>query len=361
MKRRSSAGGEPALKRQMLEDSKVVAAAVKQNKSLPTAVQSLLSEASQPCLSTYADQRHRYQEEVVDMVAQALSGVEVTLQAAVTEATAGLDALDRAQLQAQIIEEAHKRAAAKGTDAQKEATVVETSLKYRLAEETLKLKLKEQKAGDADYNAVDAKKAMFQDAIAKVEAAKAAVTIRKEMHALEAALKACSVDASLIAVLPNVLMKEPAARGEFDAVMMQNLDGALAESFAAVEAELKPLEPAKATRASEVAAAQAAYDAAKEARDAAKEEHKKSSAAVAAADNSLKAAEGAEKHFAETFKTAETKKKSAEQELGKFQEGPLATFSKLKDQKTPPPPPEPEAEAGTEGAPAEAAPAAVEA
>lgn len=356
LKRKSSAGGEPALKRQMLEDSKAVAAAVKKA-ALPPGVIHLLSEAVPPCLSTFADQRHRYQESVVEMVGQALGGIEEAFQTAVTEASTGLDSLDRAQLQTQIVEQAKTRAAAKTAEAQKEATVVEASLKFRLADEALKAKIKEQKAGDSEYNAVDAKKAKVADAIEKFAAAKAAAASKKAVASLESALKAVDVDASLLGVLPNVIAKEPAERGEFDGVMLSNLDSELAKKLETIEAELAPLAPAKEGRASEVAAAQAAYDAAKEARDAAKAEFKDATAAVHDADKSLKAAEEDEKDFANTLKAAKSKKEEAEKELSKFREGPLACFTTLKVQTTPPPPPpEPEKEeAPAEGeAPAEA-------
>lgn len=358
LKRRMSGapGGEPALKKQMAEESKAVAAAVKRAE-LPSGVLHLLSEATPPCLSTFADQRHRYQESVVDMVGQALSGIEVTLQTAVSEASAALDSLDRAKLQSQIIAEAQKRAAAKAVEASKEATVVEATLKFRLADETLKAKIKDQKAGDGEYNTVDAEKAKVEGAIKKVEATSAAAASKKDIHSLESALKAVDMDASLLGVLPNVLHKAPEERGDFDKVTLSNLDSELAKKLEAIEAELAPLAPAKTERANEVAAAQAAFDAAKEARDAAKAAQKDASVAVAAASKSLEAAEVAEHKFAHTLKEAKISKEDAEKELVKFREGPLGFFSKLKAQTTPPPEPEASAEAdGTAGA-AEAAPA----
>eukprot|EP00929_Paragymnodinium_shiwhaense_P081181 TRINITY_DN4241_c0_g1_i2.p1 TRINITY_DN4241_c0_g1~~TRINITY_DN4241_c0_g1_i2.p1 ORF type:complete len:377 (+),score=186.45 TRINITY_DN4241_c0_g1_i2:122-1252(+) len=357
LKRRSSGAhaGEPALKKQMLEDSKVIAAAIK-DADLPSGVIHLLTEAVPSCLTTFKDERHRYQESVVDMVGQAMGGLEEKLQKHVTDATKDLDSLDKDKLEEAVYEEARKRAVAKSTAAEKEADVLKAALKFRLKTDALKVKTQEQKADDHDYNVIDAKKAKVEAAMKAVQAAKEAAASKKEISSLESALKAVDIDTSLLGVLPNVISKDPKDRGEFDGVTLSNLDAELSKKLELVQAELQPLTPAKEKRAAEVAAAQADLDQAKEVRDAAKAAEKEAQAAVSAAEKSVEAACAAEKEFGHSVKLCKAKLIDAEKDLKKFREGPLATYNKLKDQTTPPPPAEKEeAPAAVEAAEGEAA------
>lgn len=335
-RRASGAHDGPALKKQMAHDSKAVAKAV-EKASLPESVINILSEATPACLSTFADQRHPYQTNVVGMVGQALIGVEKALQTAATEAAAALDGLNRTKLQKQIVAEANKRAAAKQAEANQEASLVEAMLNYRLADEELKAKVKMQKAADAECDAAEARKAKIAGVSAKFEAAKAAVATKSEITSLEKALKGIHVDPSLLSVLPKVLTKDPAARGDFDAATIGSLDSDLSKKLADIDAEIAPMMPAKTARAGEVATAQAAHDAAKDARDAVKAALKDAGNAVSAADKDLDAAEDAEKNFAHTLKVAKGKKDDAEEELASFRTGPLAGFARCKAQATPPP------------------------
>jgi len=183
------------------------------------------------------------------------------------------------------------------------------------------------------------KKAKVEEAIKKLADAKATAASKSEVANLEKALKAVNVDASLLGVLPSVLSKDPTARGDFDATTLGSLDRELAQKLADIEAKILPMIPAKTARANEVAAAQAALDAAKEARDTVKTALKDATNGVAAAEKQLEAAEDTEKDFARVLKDAKAKKDETEKELMHFREGPLASFTKLKAQATPPPPP----------------------
>jgi len=218
----------------------------------------------------------------------------------------------------------------------------------------LKAALKQQKAGDADYNAMAAKAEKLNGIKATLETMQAEVPSAKAVANLRGDLRDFDVDETLLGSLSGVLCKPSSERGDFDAMTLGQLNDKLAAKSQETSAGLAQLEPGKAERGASVSAAQGKHDAAKEKLDNANTALKDAEKAVKDGEHALKTAEKDLQNFSGALKNAQDTLKHEEKALAEFRSGPLEAFKFLEACNAPPPPPEPEPvpEAAAEAAPA---------
>jgi len=358
-KRRASTSGNrdaEKLAKKMKSQSDDVTQALK-SASLPSEAKAMLLQGVPHSLTTFADERHSYQKSMVQMASESLSGVENTLVANVVAAKQKVDSFDQHQMEMAIPQQARANAPLIGTAASKWADTISAKMTLQQAGGPLKAALKEQKAGDADYNAAAAKSEKLNAAKAQLESMKAEVPSKQAVAKLQSHLREFDVEEALLGSLGGVLCRPASEQGDFEAMTLGQLNDKLAVKTQETAAGLAQLEPGKAQRAAAVAAAQGVHDAAKEKLDNANAALKAAESAVKDGEQALKTAEKSLHNFAGALKSAESHLKQEEGALAAFRSGPLEAFKFLESCNTPPPPPEPEPVAEPED-PSAAAPEA---
>lgn len=315
-----------------------VAAALKDTDTLPDSVLDMLAGMSEHCLLTGKDKRHQYQKSVIDMVSEALLGIQASLSQAVKDADAivtGADALK--QQRADALETANAGVVAMEVDlADKKAKLVSDKEAMVAAVASLKEAETAQTQGDLELTEASGKKEKMQTAIADaLNPLKEAGGDKKLLKEIEKVSKTFKMDESLLEALLRALKKNAASRSHFDGVAVHEFEVASQKIIADLDAMLKSGEPGKVERETKVQGAKATQD-------AAVAQHEASSTAVSEADMALrqskvdaKAAEKGVANFLSEMKDAGNgldKKRSA---LQRFQEGPLANFAYLKDPPVP--------------------------
>eukprot|EP00928_Gymnodinium_smaydae_P084838 TRINITY_DN6810_c0_g1_i2.p1 TRINITY_DN6810_c0_g1~~TRINITY_DN6810_c0_g1_i2.p1 ORF type:complete len:477 (-),score=126.27 TRINITY_DN6810_c0_g1_i2:175-1539(-) len=311
---------------------------------LDKGVKDMLKDCVKPSLCTYKDDRHAYQSAMVDMLGETLDGIEQALKKHRDEARTIVSGSEeeRAARQNRKTEAeeslstkqsaltAAGEAATASTNAQKESAV------------SLKQALDAQKAGDAELQQAGTRRETLEKARTELflpckEAAGKLADVKK----LCAIAKQFSCDGALVESLPLALTKEPAARGSFDGLAVEQFAQWLDKTLSGLSATMATGDAASAERAAAVEAAKNAKAEADKAAADAKAALVEATNAVKEAKVGLKAATSAVDSFeADRRRMAEVLDK-AEAKLRQFQEGALAAFRDLRDLAPPPPVMEP--------------------
>jgi len=322
------------------EQIRAVVVALKPSEDLSADAAGALRDAAPYCLSTWADERHPYQVELVAMVEKALAGIEASLQKDVAEANEAVASRGQVEIDLEAAASAAAQEVARNAAelAKLEAEVVVADIKNRKAVKVLKEKAKEQKVGDKTVIALEKEQVSLKAIVETyVGHMKVAAASKKETSMLKTALGPFINDSALMHSLDLALAKEPAARSDFDATVLQNLDNAIAGKLGEVSAALEEAAPAKDARAAVLEEAKATYEAAKARLDGARDGVRKAEALKTKCKKTLEAALKAEKGFdAETAKVLATSEE-CKTRLIDFQTGPLATFAALKSLAAPSP------------------------
>jgi len=330
-----------------------VVSALKSTDTLPDSVMEMLAGMSQHCLLTGKDERHAYQNSVIDMVSEALVGIQASMTQAVKDADAivtGADALK--QQRASTLE------AAKATVTALEASLAEKKAKLDTDKESMVASvaaLKEaesaQTQGDLDLSEASGKKDKMETAVKDaLNPLKEAGGDKKHLKDLEKIAKVFDMDGSLMEALQMSLKKAAASRSHFDGVAVHEFDGACSTIISDLDAVLTNGEPGRIEREGKVTGAKAIQEAACAQHDASATAMSDAQASLKQSKVDVKTAEqGVSNFFSEIQNAANDldKKKAA---LEDFQQGAHADFAYLKD----PPPPvveEPAIEAVPEAVP----------
>eukprot|EP00428_Durinskia_dybowskii_P032121 CAMPEP_0170229864 /NCGR_PEP_ID=MMETSP0116_2-20130129/14659_1 /TAXON_ID=400756 /ORGANISM="Durinskia baltica, Strain CSIRO CS-38" /LENGTH=532 /DNA_ID=CAMNT_0010480621 /DNA_START=62 /DNA_END=1659 /DNA_ORIENTATION=- len=305
MKRAMKASDEAKRARkadQVAEHCAVVVAAIGgiPDEVVPEKARNMLASLAERSLQTPAALRHTYQAQVADMVAQAFQDFDRHLSAVLGGDRAKVDnvygdrearreALAKAEGRVKDLEEAR---------AQKEEAVKACMEARRTKQRELSEAIEAQAAADSTVEGTLKDLEKVKAALQGLELLKGESADSKAgKHALKQVLdagKPFKVDGSLLESLGTVTKKEPAARGGFDAIVMQNTEEAFTKLLGEFNAVLATSEAPRADRAAATAAAQealatadAAVQDAKQARDEAGQELKAGEAAMTSAQQFL--------------------------------------------------------------------------
>jgi len=315
-----------------------ITAALNETDTLPDTVIAMLTGMSAHSLLTGKDERHEYQNSVIDMVSEALLGIQAELTKAVKDADVIVTGADALKQQRDAALETAKAAVVA-----LEADLVAKKEKLGSDKETMVAAvaaLKEaetaQTQGDMELTEASAKREKMETALAdSFNPLKEGGGDKKLLKNMEKVEKSFDMDASLMSALTRSLQKNKEARSHFDGVAVQEFEAACQKIIADLDVVLNNGEPGKLERETKVQGAKATQE-------GACAQHETSATAVTEADAALKqskvdvkAAEKGVSNFLSEMKDAGNdldKKKSALQD---FQEGPLANFAYLKDPPVP--------------------------
>jgi chromosome segregation ATPase len=311
-------------------------------------------------LGVYKDERHKYQEEIVNMVGDSLTQYEASMNQKINDAKVQVDgAAAEKTRRTNACEEAEAAVTkAKAHVEECQGAVATAEAAVAEAEKALKGTKDLQKEGDKEYNALVKKKTKVEEALKALEGAMENKTDAGSMKLITGVGKEFHIDSTMLSTLPHTLKKNKAARGEFDAVILAQFSEALKKIIAEQAVGVDAAAPASAQR-------QGAVDTAKNAKDAAEEGLKAKEAALSEAREAAKgkqadakSAKAADHNYIRDMKAIMDGFDDAKKDLEEFKNGPLQLFVELRDKVTPPP--EPEAPADDAPAAAEDAPAAVD-
>jgi len=321
---------------------------IAQKKDVPAEVTTLVGSMLSPSLSTYKNERHAFQSEVVDMADKILAGSLGALEEDVAKAQALVDGGDSEK---DSREKAVAEAEAAYTACQEDAKVKEEDKKakaeaYKATVAPLKAAKDAQKTGDAEGVVFEKEKESIESAVQNdLNPMKEAGGKQRQLNHLSKALAKAGLEDSLVQCVHLPLSKAPDQRGSFDGVVLKSLEEAIAEKLAKLNSEIAAFGPAKEERAAKVKEAQEAHDAAKQASDSATDALAEAKKAEEAANQAAAAAKKSAKSLDSELANAAKSLQEAKEDLSTFQSGPLAAFNELKDRTAPQPEPEESGEA----------------
>jgi hypothetical protein len=315
-----------------------VTAALKKTDTLPDSVIEMLAGMADHCLLEGKDERHAYQRSVIEMVSEALLGIQAALSQEVKEADAIVTGADALKQQRDTALETAKAAvvALEADLVDKKAKLVSDKEAMVAAVASLKEAETAQTQGDLELTEASGKKEKLEAAMTEaLNPLKEGGGDKKLLKEIEKLAKPYAIDDSLMEALQRSLKKTAASRSHFDGVAVHEFEVACQKILADLAAVMHNGEPGKIERETKVQGSKAAQE-------AACAKHAASTAAVSEADAALKQskvdAKNAEKgvhNFLSEMKEAGNdldKKKTALQD---FQEGPLANFAYLRDPPVP--------------------------
>jgi len=341
-------GKKSAAEKELQAKVNTVSEAIMLHEGLPESALKTLCVGLGPSLTTMKAERHAIQTKVVEMIAEALAGVEMqftkkieTYQEQVDGADASKATLDKEEQDA--AEEFEKLKAA--TAAADEAAAADAKL-VKEAEAALAESKAAQAAGDAQITATEAGKAkldsLVSDLIAKSkESAIIGRDGKKLIKMMYSVGKEFSFDLSMLESAEGVVTKSPEERGTFDKIVEKQLEDTVAAKTTELVAELEKLMPAKLERAHVVEGKEVECNAAKEKAAASKAALEAAKAAEADGAKALDEKKKKVKNFLPEMKKITTALETAKADLEAFKTGALATFNDLKELAPPPPEPEP--------------------
>ncbi|CAE8649213.1 unnamed protein product [Polarella glacialis] len=361
-KKAKATGGRNSVASAIAQQCKDVAASLKTAEGYPSHVLAMLGDNVQHCLGVVKEERHSFQEQVIAMVGEVLGSVQNGIDGKIQAAETKVGEADS--------EKANRAAAAEGAaalvetrTASSEAATTELALaagELKAALEALKVAEQEQKTGDAELVAAGAKKERYEAATVTFsqikEGTMEAKAAAKALADLGKLGKDLAFDTALLTSLPAALSKEPAARGNFDQLVITQIESELQKHVAAVTGILEAGAPEREVRAAKVTAAKSVADVAAVRETACKDALKDAQAAQKEAEKTQTAAIKAVKLFGSEMKQVATDLQEAKDSLQEFQSGPMAAFQDLLARSSAPPPAPPAPP--VEEAPAAEAPAA---
>lgn len=311
----------------------------------PTPVINMLTSMAEGALRTCKDERHKYQESVVDMVGGVLNGVEVEAKSRIEQTKEKLEGMGETRLQREATSQSagaevdSKRAA---TQEQKHALAADAEA-FKAAKESLSAAHAAFKATckelDAQTKAKERLQAILADFVKPLtEGTAEADSAQRLTTSLMASLSKLGLDESMMSAIPEAIVKEPSARGAFDTSVVSGLKEELEKRIAAGEKDVAAKEPAKAEADAKVQEAQGEFEKAKEKQHKAAAAYTEARDAQKAAEESLKVANKALADVDPEVKALQKELTVAEQDLEVFCNGPKHSFEELRDRVLPPAP-----------------------
>jgi hypothetical protein len=327
--------GAGAKKRKIAEALTAVSEAVHEA-SLPKDVIAMLGTKKllKECLGIPKEDRHAYQEQVIQMLTEVMESVEADYKSSIADAeaqVAGSDVDKEAK-------EAAEKTAGEALEAKKQAAEAAKAAENEVADavKAAKLALACAESDQTDGAAALAKAGGLKEKLEAAQngtyAALKAGTAEKVGDAVaELAIlgEEFAFDGTLITSLPGALKKAPSDRGAFDEMVCKQVEDELAKHIAAQTEILTTGETATAARAQKVVDATAALESAEAAKTKATEAKTEAVAAQKDAEGALKDAAKAVRGHSASTKQAQNDLESSKEALVEFCNVTKAAFAEL--------------------------------
>lgn len=312
--------------------------ALEEAEECPSRVKRMLCSSLNFTVGTPAPDRHAFSTRFVSMIEEVLNGEQARLQKDLENKDKTFTELTPAQaVREAALEQAKAHAAEqnKSLGAAKQA-VTDANAAVKAAVAELKAAKKAQQQGDAELEAITAKKVeiemVVKDSLEPIVAGTAeAELLSNKATAVMDTGRSYGFDSSLINTAETLLVKPAGERGSFDTTCLQQLQDAFAAEVAKLDEQLTVGAPEKAARAAAVEKAEADKQAADQSQTDLKEKAAAAQEAKAAADAASKAAAKSLADFMPDLKAAGDVLDVAKSDLQSFTEGAQVAFGELKD------------------------------
>lgn len=339
-KPRSTTKYEPGL----VDKCSQISAALKEGKTLPDHVLTMLSSMVLQSLAQPQDVRHEYQQQVAGWIHEALVGIDTSLSTEAAEAQAKFDAIsgekpnrEAAVAEAEGAVQNCKQKLDEAKNASSDADVAESNAASALSEAQTALE-----TADSDGSKLISKKSELE----KILAAEGEYTLwkteqatKKNSDAFIKSLGTQQFEQALLKAITHVLVKVPDTRTEFDLMVLKQFEDSVQKQQSDLDVEIQGIAPKKEQCDAAVKDCASKHEAASAQATEKKACIAEAASAVAAAELGLKEARKSLRELNPDIKESQSNLKSAALALSTFKEGPLALFIELRDRTTPPPEP----------------------
>lgn len=312
-----------------------VVEALQRAPGLAAELRSMLVSLVPASLRVYRDERHDFQHRAVQMVEEALHGIEAHLKSDVEEARVPVEkaSQDKSERAAalQAAEASLVKLSARVVDAR--AAVDSSAAAVKAAKTALAAASSAQEEGDAVLIQALDKKARLDDVYQQTfsRLRQEGLAKKADISLLTKVGREFNFDTSLLASMGPALEKESALRGTFDVVILDKLGAEFDKATQGLTKFLEEGGPGKAERATAVASAEEALATAIAAHEGSKASLAEASAQEKDGKTTRKAAESAVARFMTDVKKTMDAFDGAQCRLADFESGPRAAFAVLKE------------------------------
>lgn len=290
------------------------------------------------CIGIAKEDRHEFQQQVVEMIGEMLEGMEAAFKANIEAEEAVVKSSEEEKKSRDEAKSVAEQTAADKVQATAVAktALAEASDSFKQATEALATAETEQKAGEADYEQNMGKKTKLESTVNSTYTPLKAGTMEASLvatsiSAVVALGKEFGFDPALLGSLPSALSKAADARGSFDTMCCAQLEDEVAKRIAELDGILSSGETAKLSLASKVEAAKSALEAARQAEQSCIQVHKDAEESQKQAAAAAKEAAKAAKQYEPEVKRAHSSLDAAKKKLVSLQEGALADYKSLEE------------------------------
>lgn len=329
---------------------KLVAAAIDEADHLSGPCKEALAAAALPSLGVPVEERHAFQEKVVEHLGQALVTVEKAKADSLAAAdlrVAGADAEKATRLAAE--EAAKESAAAKAAECDEKKKLLEEATGAEKAQKAaLASAQKDQKHLEKALKKAEHEKEKYTEAHGTSFKAlsegmyETAKDAKAYLHKVTPICKEMKLDTSLLTSLSSAVEKKKDSRGTFDDLVISQLGDALQARITGLTSEVEKAMAEYKEGADKAGAHEADFVAAETARKAAEEASGTARAEKKTLEKDLAEKSDSLESWEDDLREMIADRDEKARELEHFRTGPLATFAALKSRSTTPPPePEP--------------------
>jgi len=298
-------------------------------------------------LTIYAADRHSYQAKAVEMMGETIAAVQTQMQNGVAQSQATVDNSDRDKAaRDSAVNTATTNCDAlteKATAAKAAVDDAKTALAAaKVASSSANQAIESNESAIAEQTEQKTKlETTLKDMFEPLKTAKVTGHDgRKSLSVMEKVFTEAGIEAGLVEHVPETLRKDPEARRTFDGLVIKHVSEQAAQCLTKADAALQEASQRTAGLAAAKAQAEADCTAAVEALSSSVEAKTAAVTALKEGQDALKAATSAIVGFEKEMASAAEDLEDAKNTLAAFAEGPLQSFTALRDM-APPPEPEP--------------------
>jgi hypothetical protein len=312
-------------------------------------VKKMLAEILPNSLGEYSDQRHKFQERVVDAVAGIMAEAEAAFSKEIndTRSQQAEAAKEKPLRDTEAAEATAKVDAAKTETQRLKVLLAESAIAFRtrtdsLADAVESKKLDAQKSQEASKKKADFETAL-EDLVFLKTIALEEPEAKKKHDELSLLLKKYKFEESMMIALPAALAKAPDSRGQFDTMVFEQLEAEIGKKTAEQESILVAAKPEQDKCEAVVREAQDHLNEARATQRLAAQNFDTASKHQSTCEEALNTSQKTLRGLTNSLKRLEKAVYEAEAELEIFQQGPMEAFKTLRTRTTPPPAVEQEA------------------
>jgi len=298
-------------------------------------VQSMLIEVLPLSLGEFSDRRHKFQEQMVSVLGDALSSIEERRASDVAKYQADLEVANKkkAENEAATIETQLQKEAKAAKVLEDKVALAHAAEAFRSARDAKTRADDEKRIDEKEVSAAQKSKAQYSSMMEDLEFLQSALPEAIESSGKGASLlsmmRKWNFEESLQIVLPSVFAKAPDARGQFDGIALDGLAKGIRKRIAEQDEKINAAVPMQEKHEAAIAATQEALKSTTASQILAAKSYEEAASGLRYCEEQCVSAQKAAKEGKRKISQLTSNLNGAEAELEIFRDGPLANFQKL--------------------------------